>query len=248
MIAESIALPLGFERYLVLLGDGVTVPVILRTLLMSALAAAFTLLLGYPYAYWMLTGNATTKKLLLLMVLLPFWLSVMARTFAWFVILRDGPIHMVFRLFGIDLPSLLGTPMGVTIAMVQVMLPFMVLPLYNSMKAVPDNQLTAARSLGASRTKAFWMVFFPQTGNGVMAGLLLVFVLSLGFYVAPALLGSPQQSMLAQLIARKVQVLLDLPAAGALSVMLIIALLAVSLLSWALGRIVMGRPADAHSN
>ena len=214
---------LTLANYEHLFTDGVTMTVLGRTALTAATVTIVALVLGYPYAYLMTRVSPRTRGILLVVVLIPFWTSVMARNFAWIIILQDGgPVQSAFALLGFDDVVLYGTNAGVTIAMTQVMLPFMVLPLFSTLGSIDRKLLLAARGLGSSPTAAFWKVFWPLSRGGVMAGVMLVFTLSLGFYVTPALLGSPQQSLVAQLLAQRTTLLLDFAAAGALGMVVLV--------------------------
>jgi ABC-type spermidine/putrescine transport system permease subunit I len=219
-------------NYQHLFTDGVTLRVLERTAVTAATVTVAALLLGYPYAYLMTRVGPRARGILLLVVLIPFWTSVMARNFAWIVILQDGgPVQSLFALFGADHVVLYGTTAGVTVAMTQVLLPFMVLPLFSTLGGIDRRLLLAARGLGSSPTAAFWKVYWPLSRGGVVAGGILVFTLSLGFYVTPALLGSPQESLVAQLLAQRTTILLDFAAAGALGVVVLVVTLA--LVAWA---------------
>lgn len=220
------------ENYGALFTDGVTTTVLWRTAVTAAMVTVATLLIGYPYAYLMTRVSPRARGVLLAIVLIPFWTSVMARNFAWIVILQDGgPVQSLFAFFGADDVVFYGTTVGVTIAMTQVMLPFMVLPLFSTLGGIDRRLLLAARGLGSSPTAAFWKVFWPLSRGGVMAGVILVFTLSLGFYVTPALLGSPQESLVAQLLAQRTTLLLDFAAAGALGMVVLVVTLV--LVAWA---------------
>jgi putative spermidine/putrescine transport system permease protein len=213
---------MGFENYLALLHDGVSGTVLLRTLRTSLIVAVGTLILAYPYAFAMTVVSARTRNLLTVLVLLPFWTSLMARNFAWYMVLqRGGPINRLFDAIGVHDVVLLGTVAGVTIAMIQVMLPYMVLPLHSGMQGIDRRLLDAGTSLGAPRWRAFIQIYLPLSIPGVVSGFSLVFTMVLGFYITPALLGSPQQSLISQLIATHVTTLLDFGGAGALSAVLL---------------------------
>jgi putative spermidine/putrescine transport system permease protein len=230
---RSIASPTWtLEHYIELFTDGVTLTVLGRTATTAALTTVVAFLLGYPYAYFMTRVSDRSRAILLVIVLIPFWTSVMARNFAWLVILqRGGPVQTALSWIGLGDIQLVGSQIGVTIAMSQVLLPFMVLPLFSSLSAIDRRLLLAARGLGSPPIVAFWKVYWPLSRGGVVAGLILVFTLSLGFYVTPALLGSPQQSLIAQLLAQRTMQLLDFEGAGALGmVVLVITLL---LVAWA---------------
>ncbi|MEV6594846.1 ABC transporter permease [Streptomyces acidicola] len=220
----------GLGNYTALLSDGTSVTVVLRTLRTAALVALCTLLIAYPYAYGMTKAGPRARGLLTALVLLPFWTSLMARNFAWFLLFqRGGPVERLLSALGFHDVVLLGTVSGVTLAMVQVMLPYMVLPLYSAMKGLDGRLLDAAGSLGAPRWKAFASVYLPLSLPGVVSGFSLVFIMTLGFYITPALLGSPQQSLVSQLIATKVSALLDFGGAGALGTVLLVVTLVVLL-------------------
>lgn len=161
-------------------------------------------LIGYPMAYVMAGVGKAWSRALFILVLLPFWISLLVRTAAWVVLLqKEGIIND--GLMGLGLVSepqqLIFNRLGVYIAMVHILLPFMVLPLYSVMKSIPRDHVRAAASLGAPPTSAFLTVFFPQTIPGLGAGCMLVFILSIGFYVTPALVGGSADQMISALIA-----------------------------------------------
>lgn len=213
----------SLEKYQGLLSDGVSITILTRTIVMSLIVTVVTLLMAYPYAYAMSKVTPRTRAVLMALVLLPFWTSLMARTFAWLVLLQDtGVVNSLLSAIGIGPLSLIRNTSGVTIGMTQVLLPFMVLPLYSTMSKIDPRLMTAAISLGAPARVAFRRIYLPLSVPGVVAGTTLVFILSLGFYVTPQILGSPQQAMISQLIATKVDRLLDFGAAGALSAVLIV--------------------------
>ncbi|WP_131742630.1 ABC transporter permease [Actinomadura roseirufa] len=217
----------GLGNYTALLHDGVSVKVLVRTLVTALIVAVSTLLIAYPYAYAMTKVGARARGVLTVIVLLPFWTSLMARNFAWYMLeQRGGPIERFLGAIGFDGVVLLGTVAGVALAMVQVMLPFMVLPLYSGMEGIDRRLLDAAGSLGAPRWRAFARVYVPLSVPGMLSGFSLVFIMTLGFYITPALLGSPQQSLISQVIGDRVSRLLDFGGAGALgSVLLTVTLL-----------------------
>ena len=230
---RSISTPTwSLEHYASLFTDGITMTVLGRTAMTAAVVTVVTFLLGYPYAYLMTRVGPRARSVLLVIVLVPFWTSVMARNFAWIIILqRGGPVNSVFDLFGAGDVVFYGTVVGVIIAMSQVLLPFMVLPLYSTLSGIDRKLLLAARGLGSSPLVAFWKIYWPLSRGGVVAGLILVFTLSLGFYVTPALLGSPQQSLIAQLLAQRTTQLLDFAGAGALGMLVLVVTLV--LVAWA---------------
>ena len=230
---QSIATPtFTLEHYAALFTDGVTLTVLGRTVMTALIVTVSAFLIGYPYAYLMSRVGPRARSLLLVAVLVPFWTSVMARNFAWIVILqRGGPVDSIFSFLGIDGVVLYGSVWGVAVAMTQVLIPFMILPLYSSMGAIDRRLLLAAQGLGSSPVRAFWRVYWPLSRAGAVSGIILVFTLSLGFYVTPALLGSPQQSLVAQLLGVRTTQLLDFAGASALGMVVLVATLL--LVAWA---------------
>ena len=235
---QSVQLPsVGLDNYRDLFTDGYTFTVLCRTLLSCAIVALVSGLLGYPYAYAMTVASPRQRAVLMTIVLIPFWTSALARNYAWYVLFQDGGLFQrAATWFGIDNFVLLGTTTAVTIAMTFTLLPFLILPLYTNMDQIDRRLLLAARTLGASRIEAFLRVYLPLSLPGLISGLSLVFVLGLGFYVAPALLGSPQNAFVAQLIVIKLNSLGDFGGAGALGIFI----LAVTILILTVGNRVAG--------
>ena len=194
-----------------------------NTFWVAVLSTVVCLVIGYPYAYLMHIVRPRVAGLLLIAVLLPFWSSLLVRTYAWQVILRDTGIINTFlldtKLISEPIP-LIRTTLGVMLGMSQVLLPFMVLPIYAVMRRIDPEYTRAAANLGASPFAAFRRVFLPLSLPGVVAGALLVFVLALGFYITPALLGSPKDTMISQFIATAVQQRLDWGIASTMAVVL----------------------------
>ena len=191
---------------------------------LSFLVTGLCILLGYPYAYLMTQAPGIWRHVLLMAVLFPFWTSLLVRTYAWLVLLqRRGLVNTWLADAGItDEPlRLVHNFTGTAIGMVHIMLPFMVLPLYASMRAMDRNLMLAAANLGSSPIKAFWQIYVPQTLPGLMAGTVLVFVLCLGFYVTPAVLGGGRVMMWSMQIERSIAVYADWGAASALGVVLL---------------------------
>ena len=175
-----------------------------RTFWISFWVLACCIAIGYPMAFLIATSEKRWSRFLLVLVLLPFWTSLLVRTAAWVVLLQNKGIVNDFLLYGgfIDEPlTLIFNRTGVYIAMVHILLPFLVLPLYAVMKNIPGSQMRAAASLGAKPLAAFLSVYLPQTLPGLGAGCILVFILSLGFYITPALIGGASDQMLSYLIA-----------------------------------------------
>jgi len=199
-----------------------------RTLLTAARVTVFCILVAYPMAYAMMRARGSWKLAILGVVLLPFWISTVVRNFAWVVILQDrGVLNYLLDLVGIPAISILGTKTAVTVGMAQVLLPFAVLPIYNAMERIDPNLMRAALMLGARPSVAFALVFLPLSMTGVFAGALLVFVLSLGFYVTPAMLGSAQDAMFAQIIFRQISELLAWGRSSAMATILLVTTVAI---------------------
>jgi putative spermidine/putrescine transport system permease protein len=219
-------------------GDETQVKILIRTFQTSFVVTAVCLLVGYPYAYLLTIVRRRWQVLMLGLVIISCWQSILVRNYAWRILEREnGVINDVLTFFGFDRVELLGTTTGVTIGMAHVMVPFMILPLYATMRTLDRRLLLAARSLGASPATAFRKVYFPLSLPGVMAGSLLVFVLSLGFYITPALLGSPDNSLISQAIVLQVNRLLDWGHAGAMSfVLLVTTLILLGITAWAMRR------------
>jgi putative spermidine/putrescine transport system permease protein len=221
----------NFRRFF---GGEANLRVLGNTFWIAGVSTIACLLIGYPYAYLMRLATPRWAGLLLIAVLVPFWSSLLVRTYAWQVILRDtGLINSTLQGWGlIDAPlGLYQTTTGVLLGMTQILLPFMVLPLFTTMTRIDPELTKAAANLGASPTRAFLRVFLPLSIPGVLAGSLLVFVLALGFYITPALLGSPRDTMLSAFIATRVQQQLDWGLASAMAVVLIGVTLAVLVLA-----------------
>ena len=191
----------------------------------SALATAICIVLGYPLAYVLSQLPTRWANVCMIGVLMPFWTSILVRTYAWLVLLqRQGLINtwgLKLGLWEAPLP-LVHNLTGTVIGMVHVMLPFLILPLYGSMRAIDRDYLKAAANLGASPTRAFWMVFFPLSLPGLFAGTLIVFILCLGFYVTPAVLGGGRVIMVANRIANDIEIFFNWGAASALGVVLLV--------------------------
>ena len=192
--------------YLVFTESPLYLRVLGTTFRTAFVVTAICLAMGYPYAYAMHHAGPRLAAVLVVALLLPFWSSLLVRTYAWTVLLQDtGVINSVLRELGlIDHPlALMRNTLGVTIGMSQILLPYMALPIYAAMRRIDPDLTPAAASLGAPPFTAFRRVFLPLSLPGVLAGSLLVFVLALGFYITPALLGSPHDAMLSELIVAR---------------------------------------------
>jgi putative spermidine/putrescine transport system permease protein len=213
---------LGLENYTALFADGFHARVLAGTFGTALLVTLCCLLAGYPLAYAMVRAGGGLATALLALVAMSFWTSFLVRSYAWMVILGNrGPVASLSRELGWGAPELLFTRFSSTLAMVHILLPFMVMALYSIMRKIDFNLLRAARSLGAGPFQAFRTVFLPLSAPGIVNGCTLVFIVCLGFYVTPVLLGSPREQMIAGLIGQRVEELLEFGSASALSVLLL---------------------------
>lgn len=232
MSARSVTEPpgAGLSNYARFFEQEAYVRVLANTFWIAVVTTVACLMIGFPFAYLMAIVPGRIAGLLLIAVLLPFWSSVLVRTFAWQVILRDtGIINNFLVDVGVvaePLP-LVRTTTGVIIGMTHILLPFMVLPIWAVLRRIDPEYSRAAANLGASPATAFRRVVMPLSLPGVLAGCLLVFVLALGFYITPALLGGPRDQMISQLIVDQVQRQLNWGFAAAMSVLLMAATFAI---------------------
>jgi len=225
LVAWSLFAP-GFTlaQYAKLFGEPAYMQALRNTAEISLGVTVLALVLGYPLAYLVTVVSARTRAVLILLVLVPFWTSVLVRTFAWMVILgKKGIVNQALLGWGlVDRPvPLIYNMVGVQIGMVHVLLPFMVFPLLNVMGRIDTSLMAAARSLGASPRAAFLRVFLPLSLPGVSAGCVLVFLLAVGFYITPALLGGEGQVTFATLIELVVRDFLDWSFGAALGTFLL---------------------------
>lgn len=197
-----------------------------RTLFLSVLITFLTFALGYPVAHLLATLPLRYSNLLMILVLLPFWTSLLVRTTSWMVLLQSqGVINDA--LVGVGLLGdenrlqMMYNQIGTVVAMTHILLPFMVLPLYSVMRPINPSYVRAARSLGATSWTAFWRIYFPQTIPGIGAGALLVFILSVGYYITPALVGGASGQLISNLIAFHMQNSLNWSLAAALAALLL---------------------------
>lgn len=212
------------------LAQPVYVITFVTTFQIAGIVTVGSILLGYPVAYLLSQLSPRAAAICMIFVILPFWTSVLVRTYAWLVLLqRRGLINSWLVGLGIinEPIPLVNNFIGTTIGMLHVLLPFMILPLYSSMKTIDADYLKAASSCGASPMRAFWDVFFPLSRPGLFAGTVLVFILSLGFYLTPALLGGGRVSMWSMQIATNVSTYSNWGAASALGVLLLVVTIAI---------------------
>lgn len=216
----------GLDNYQWALSSDLVGKSALSTLVISLTVTLVCLVLAYPYAYLMTIVSDRTRAIMTVLVVVPLWTSILVRTLAWVVLLQDsGPINGLLEAFGAGPVQLIRTPLGVAIGMSQVLLPFMVMPLYSALARIDSRLIPAARSLGASPVVAFVKVFLPLSKPGIYSGCITVFILALGFYIIPSLLGSPQDPMASSLIQLQVSGFLAWGRGTALGVLLLVATL-----------------------
>ncbi|MEM1428609.1 MAG: ABC transporter permease [Pseudomonadota bacterium] len=211
-----------------------------RTLFMSLVIMGCCVLLGYPIGYLLATLPARQANLLLILVLLPFWTSLLVRTSAWKVLLQQqGVINDVLVWIGLVADearlTMINNQFGTIVAMTHILLPFMILPLYSVMKTIPPSYVRAAKSLGATPSTAFWRVYFPQSVPGIGAGCILVFILAIGYYITPELVGGTTGTFISNRIAFHISSSLNWGLAAALGTILLAVVL---ILYWVYDRIV----------
>ena len=202
-----------------------------RTFAISLLITVICILLAYPVSYLLAMLPLRYSNLLMICVLLPFWTSLLVRTTAWIAMLQSqGVLNDLFVVFGIvnedNRFQLIHNMTGTVIAMTHILLPFMILPLYSVMKTIPSSYMRAAISLGANPLVAFIRIYLPQTLSGIAAGSILVFILSIGYYITPALVGGTDGTLISNQIAYHMQTSLNWGLAGALGAILLLAVLA----------------------
>ena len=220
--------------------------IMLRTFWIAALVTIACALIGFPYAMLIAAAEGWKRNLLLAAVLLPLWTSLLVRTAAWFVILQEkgliNDLLLGLGIVGAPVPMIFNR-LGVVIAMTHVLLPFMVLPIYSVLIAIPRNLVPAAASLGANPLRAFLRVVFPLAFRGLASGALLVFMTAIGYYITPALIGGPGDQMISSVIAFYATGSANWGMAGALGLVLLV----VTLLLYAVYGRLSADPATGRS-
>ncbi|WP_321816351.1 MULTISPECIES: ABC transporter permease [unclassified Paraburkholderia] len=214
----------GLHNYAQLLGSSTYLRVFGNTFLVAGVVTVVTVAIGFPTAWLLAIAPRWLSTTLFSILLLSMWTNLLARTFAWMVLLQQtGPINRLLIALGIiDQPlTLVNNLIGVTVGMTYIMLPFLVMPLHATLRGIDPATLRAAAVCGASRWQAFWRILVPLAMPGIASGALMVFVMALGYFVTPALLGGPSYMMLAELIAQLVQELLNWGLAGAAAFVLL---------------------------
>lgn len=202
---------------------------LLNTNVVALIVTVLVLLIGYPVAYALTRARGLAFTLIICAIILPYFTSVIVRTYSWMVLLgRNGLINQLLMKAGVTTGplDLMYNRLGVVVAMTYVLLPYMVLTLYSAMKGIDPALMRAARGMGANGFTVFRRVFFPLSAHGVIAGSLMVFILAIGFFITPALMGGPGDVMIAQLIEREVEISLNWPLAGLMSIFLLFVTLA----------------------
>ena len=204
----------------------------LRTLEIAFFVTLFCFLMGYPIAHLLATLPMKYSNLLMICVLLPFWTSLLVRTASWMILLQQqGIVNDFFVMIGLvaddSRPEMMYNKVGTYVAMTQILLPFMVLPLYSVMKTISPSLMRAGKSLGGTPFVAFWKVYFPLTIPGIGAGCLLVFILAIGYYITPALVGGASGTLISNQIAFHMKQTLDWSFASAMGLMLLTGVLVI---------------------
>jgi putative spermidine/putrescine transport system permease protein len=223
----------SLEPYAVLFTSPLYTKVMLTTVKTASIATVGALVLAYPLAYVLTTASRRLRALILVCVLVPYWVDIIVRSFSWLILLGDNGLinKMLMRLGVIAAPlALLYTTASVLVAMIQILLPLATIVLFGAMLRIDRTLLAAAKIHGASEWQAFRTIFLPLSLPGVYGAGLLVFVLALGFYVTPALLGSPRETMIAQTIMVEASQLLDWSQASAAGAVLLLITTAIAAL------------------
>jgi putative spermidine/putrescine transport system permease protein len=226
MLSWSIAAPPDvLAHYAQIFERAVYLKVLGNTFRIALIATAVCVVLGYPLAYWMRSLSPGRQLIALALVVLPFWVSILVRTYAWIVVLGNNGVvnHSLLDLGVIGAPvSFLYNELGVIIGTTNVLLPFLVLPLYAAMARIDDSVLQAASSLGAGPWRVFSRVFFPLTVPALAAGCILVFILTFGFFITPAILGGGRVPMIANMMDALINKLPRWDLAAAISTVLLV--------------------------
>jgi mannopine transport system permease protein len=214
----------SLAQYTRIIEEPLYLRILWRTMEVAFFVTILAFVFGYPVAYAMARLKGGWAAIVTACVLIPLWTSVLVRSYAWIVLLqRNGVINNALTDAGLisEPLRLLYTPGAVTVAMTHVLLPFMILPIYSALRSIPDELPKAARNLGADYVHVFFKIIVPLSLPGVFAGSLMTFILALGFYITPALVGGARTLMMATLIGQQTTELLDWPFAGALSLVLL---------------------------
>lgn len=215
---------LGFDHFQRIIDTPIYSTVLLRTLRVALVVTALCFLLGYPVAYFLAHARPAIRPYLILLVLLPFWMSILIRTYTWIALLgRNGIVNSVLTDLGwIEQPlRMLYTTGAIYVAMAQILLPIMILSCYSVMVEIDEGLIKAARVLGAGPVRAFLWVYLPLSAGGASTGAIIIFILSMGFFITPALIGGRQDLMIGNLIEVQVTQMVNLGFASALGLALL---------------------------
>lgn len=224
VLSEANSVAAVTEHAAAVLSSRAVVTALVTTNWISILATAFTLVAGYPIAYYLANRTGWRFSIVLFCIVVPYFTSVIVRTYSWMVLLgRNGLVNRALLSIGLtDAPlPLLYNKLGVLIGMSYVLLPYMILTLYAAMRTIDPSLVKAAHGLGASRAYAFRRIYLPLSLHGIVSGSLIVFILAIGFFITPALMGGPSDVMIAMLIERAVEITLDWPSAAVMSLLLL---------------------------
>ena len=222
----------GLDNITWVLGGAANRTILIRTFTVALLCTAFAALLAFPYAYLMTKVSSRWQTVMMGLLLVSMFFGILLRNFSWVVLLQmQGPVNDLIAALGFDRVRMLGTAPAVLMGMTHVLFPFMALPLYAVLKGIDPRLVLAAQSLGASPRNAFLQVYLPLAMPGLFAGALLVFVLALGFYITPAILGSPKQALISQVLYQQFETRAAFGRAGALAIVLLVAAMAFVLMA-----------------
>jgi putative spermidine/putrescine transport system permease protein len=226
LLQRSVSEPVwGLQNYVTIFTKNIYIGVLWNTASIAGATTILCALIGFPVAYSMVHSRPWIRRVLIFVVLIPFWTSILVRTFAWLVILQRGGL-INDMLIGIGLITepldLVYNRFGVLLGMVQILLPFMVFPLFSVMARIDGSYFKAAINLGANPIRAFLRVYLPLTMPGLATGAMLVFIISLGYFITPEMLGGRGDTMIAQLIFQRIDEFGDWPLASALAIVLLV--------------------------
>jgi len=220
----------GFDNFADALASASFIRSIGNTATLAITVTLSSAIIGYPYAYAMARSGKVLSRILMTALMLSFWTSLLIRSYAWQVLLNDtGLINSLLKATGIidESLQLIRTPMATLIGMTHILVPFAIFAIYSQIRGISPDLAIAARGLGATRTRAFWSVTFPLSMPGVAAGALLVFVLTLGFYITPQLLGGAGNQVIGQSIVEQTNTLLNTGVGSAMAVLLLVAVIVI---------------------
>lgn len=220
----------GFANYVAAFANTAFIRSLGTTARLAITVTIASAVIGYPYAYAMARSGTVFSRILLVALMLSFWTSLLIRSYAWEIILNDTGVinNALIALHIIHEPlTLIRTQFATIVGMTNILGPFVILATYAALRAIPRDLELAARSMGATRFRSFWTVTFPLSLPGVCAGSLLVFVLTLGFYITPSLLGGPTNQVVGQFIVQEINFLLNTGVGAAMSVFLLVAVIVI---------------------